>query len=546
MSLTLRDALTLRPFVDAGAAVVAGWDGIGRPVHWVHCSEQPEPARLFSGHELLLTQGRGIPPDEDAQQQWVRDLVSTGMAGIAVELGVVLDRLPGALTEEADRVGLPVVAMNHPAYFMEMTRAVHGIILNSDYELLRHADEVSRRLSDLALRGVGVQELLDEISSAVGHPVVLADAMYQIIAFAPNDEQTVDRLSGWREHARHGHDYGARHNGSATVTAGRMTCTFSPIMRAEELWGSLHLLHAGELDDLSRATFDRGVIALALTSISAETHKRRRDDARAVLLRDILSSWDGATNLTSRTRALGVRLAREMRVAHLQPVFAARGTRGADEATHRMTESVTLSAARVLGHAVDGALVGPVQSHVAAVFPSTDLAGNELNRLLAKIVSAVRQECDVEIVIGLSDASQPALLASAARDAELAARHGLRVTNRPAVIPAAELGVHRLLMQLDETAELPAYVRRELGALIDHDRHASSALLPSLAAYLELAGRKTEVARELHIERRTLYHRLDRIGELIRGDLDDGDTRLRLHLAIAALPYCEPGQTTVT
>ncbi|WP_257002789.1 helix-turn-helix domain-containing protein, partial [Streptomyces albidoflavus] len=53
-------------------------------------------------------------------------------------------------------------------------------------------------------------------------------------------------------------------------------------------------------------------------------------------------------------------------------------------------------------------------------------------------------------------------------------------------------------------------------------------------AYLAHAGRKAETARELHLNRQTLYNRLARIAELLGTDLDDPHTVLALSLALRA------------
>ncbi len=53
---------------------------------------------------------------------------------------------------------------------------------------------------------------------------------------------------------------------------------------------------------------------------------------------------------------------------------------------------------------------------------------------------------------------------------------------------------------------------RAIGPLRDHDNRSKPPLLPTLETYLAHAGRKAETARELHLNRQTLYNRLARIG----------------------------------
>jgi purine catabolism regulator len=70
--------------------------------------------------------------------------------------------------------------------------------------------------------------------------------------------------------------------------------------------------------------------------------------------------------------------------------------------------------------------------------------------------------------------------------------------------------------------------------LRSHDAASRPSLLPTLEAYLAHAGRKAETARELHLNRQTLYNRLARISELLGTDLEDPHTVLALSLALRA------------
>ncbi len=54
----------------------------------------------------------------------------------------------------------------------------------------------------------------------------------------------------------------------------------------------------------------------------------------------------------------------------------------------------------------------------------------------------------------------------------------------------------------------------------------------TLETYLDLGGNAQRTAAALHLHRTTLYYRLGRIGDALGADLDDGMTRLHLHLAL--------------
>jgi purine catabolism regulator len=185
-----------------------------------------EAGRLFQGGELLLTQGRGIGRSTAQQTKWIDDLASAGVAGVAVETGVVWPEIPRSVVDQAAKRSIPLIALKHPAYFMKMTRAVHSAIISSHYDALMHAEELGRRLSRLAMAGASLQAAMDELSSAMGHPLVLSDRAHQVEAYAPRNELTLGMIKNWQAHARQGHDYSGQAS-SIRVTFGDvfMSCS---------------------------------------------------------------------------------------------------------------------------------------------------------------------------------------------------------------------------------------------------------------------------------------------------------------------------------
>ncbi|REK86132.1 PucR family transcriptional regulator, partial [Streptomyces inhibens] len=102
---------------------------------------------------------------------------------------------------------------------------------------------------------------------------------------------------------------------------------------------------------------------------------------------------------------------------------------------------------------------------------------------------------------------------------------------------ARRLDIELLLWRMREHGEqgvLTDFVERAIGPLLAHDRSARQPLLPTLEAYLASAGRKAETARDLNVNRQTLYDRLARIAQLLGTDLDDPQTVLGLRLALRA------------
>ncbi|WP_037835506.1 MULTISPECIES: PucR family transcriptional regulator [unclassified Streptomyces] len=112
-------------------------------------------------------------------------------------------------------------------------------------------------------------------------------------------------------------------------------------------------------------------------------------------------------------------------------------------------------------------------------------------------------------------------------EASAAARAALAETRLGPVARWSSIGPFRLL------TALPPDVARDpvVDALVSPGRQE---LARTAEVYLDCAGQAARTAAELGIHRQTLYYRLARIEKLTGLDLDDGEDRLLLHMALKA------------
>ncbi|MGW4820163.1 PucR family transcriptional regulator [Streptomyces sp. NPDC004227] len=118
-------------------------------------------------------------------------------------------------------------------------------------------------------------------------------------------------------------------------------------------------------------------------------------------------------------------------------------------------------------------------------------------------------------------------LGTAWAEASAATRAALAEPRLGPVARWAAIGPYRLLTGLPpEAAHDPA-----LHGLLSP---AHQELARTAEAYLDCAGQAGRTAAELGIHRQTLYYRLSRVEQLTGLDLDDGEDRLLLHMALKA------------
>ncbi|WP_438272146.1 helix-turn-helix domain-containing protein [Streptomyces antibioticus] len=118
-------------------------------------------------------------------------------------------------------------------------------------------------------------------------------------------------------------------------------------------------------------------------------------------------------------------------------------------------------------------------------------------------------------------------LGTAWREAAASARAALAEPRLGPVAQWASIGPYRLLTSLPPQSSQDPSVRPLLTP-------AHRELARTAEVYLDRAGQAGRTAAELGIHRQTLYYRLSRVEQLTGLDLDEGEDRLLLHMALKA------------
>ncbi|MDK1347317.1 PucR family transcriptional regulator ligand-binding domain-containing protein [Streptomyces sp. 378] len=527
--ITVRRALELPGLRSGLPEVLAGAERLGRTVRWVHAGEVPHIASLLKGGELLLTTGYGLGTRPAEQRAFVRTLAERGIAALVVELGPRFTRLPAALVDTARAAGLPLVQLHREVPFVTVTEEVHTEIVNGHYALLQRAEEVHRRCTQAVLGGGGVPQVLGILADFAGNPVFLETADGQLLYAAGAGPEGADPLQVW-EGLRGRHKEEPPPAGSVLVDVPgggpgsggvRARLVLLPVRSAP---APVHRMAA------ERAA---GILAVVLMQARQEEELAAR--GRGDFLTDLAEGRITAEDAPAQARVLGFRPGEGPLLPVVMRLGDALSSGGgwAVPARAISEELASLGVPVLLG-------VRPVEGRVLVLLGLR--AEPERETVADRVAAALRAGVGRAgmprpggqppvVVVGLAGGWTAA--ASGLRHAAETATAAQGLPDRP-WYDARSLDIDLLLWRLRDQPDLAAFVDRALGPLLEHDRRSRPALLPTLTTYLAHAGRKAETARELHLNRQTLYNRLARIGELLGTDLDDPQTVLALSLALRA------------
>lgn len=494
MILTVASVLELEPFDGAGVRVLTGEGHLSREVRWVHASELTDIARYLSGGELLLTAGTGLGTTEESQRQYIRDIATAGAAALVIEeSGRIFESVPLAAVDEAATFDLPLIALSREIAFAQVSAKVHEVLTQIRVHTLTREREIEASFSDLLLQGADHLAIVRELARVTGTSVVLENIVHQVMAYLGKSSAANQIVDSWEQHSRELHRDDDEQCLRRTIT-----------MRGQP-WGWIHLLFNGDrtATELDRFAADRAATTVAVSLLTDRT-KEARDDQRstALITRLMLGDLTGV-EFAERARQVGYTLSADNVVVLVINHDGQNPGEGRPGLPY------------ISAHLVDYSLL---------VVPAHALSTSEVRAVLGQAPAGG----------GISRAVPVDNISVALTQAQSAATVARSLADRP-VLRFDELGVERILVALGQGPELAGFVRDELGPILAWDASAANKLMPTLRAFLDCDGRKSDAAAQLFVQRRTLYNRLERMSSLLGRSLDEPATRQRLLLAVKGL-----------
>lgn len=524
---TVAEVLALDPVRRGAPKVVAAADRLDAAVRWVHVIELAEAAHLLRGGELVLCTGIALPGDQAGLARYVADLAFVGVSALAVELGSRYSgSLPTALVSAAAAHRLPLIVLERETQFIEITEAVHALIIDAQLAELRASERVHQVFTELAVSGAPTDEVIRQAAALSGCPVILENMAHQVVACEPAALDAASVLSGFAARSRTvampgRTGYDAASGWLVTVVGAR-----------GEDWGRLIMVRGSPPGPGDTALIERAATTLALGRLL--DHQRESLERQAH--RTILSAFLGAgyadpQEAEARVRALGVPVAGR----RLLSVVIRLAGSGAGLAAQARVLQVADAAAAACRSLRVPALVGSLDdSRVGVLLALVQRADPDM--VLARLAEQLHRHLRADDVVGAGSVVESLLgvrrsFIEAEQVAEVAARTG----GEQSFYRLPDLRLRGLLHLLRDDPRVLAFAERELRPLLLHDDAAGTQLIAALTAYLEAGGNKAAAAKRAHLARPTLYQRLGQIEDVLGTGIEQAESRLSLHVALLAL-----------
>ncbi len=532
MSVTVADVVGL-PVIQQGEPEVCSARRWNEPIRWVHVSDVADLSHLLQGGELVLTTGAAL---RNSPETYLQGLAEARAAGVVVELGSERLALPEAAGRIAESLNLALIALHRVIKFVDVTEAVHRLIVAEQYEEVAFDRRVHETFTELSMKRASLPGIVDTAAQMLGEPVILEDLAHQALAVSAEGAVAATLLHDWERRSR-------RNTGP-----GGEAWTMTSVGPRSEEWGRLIIPHPAADPARAKMVLERASAALALHRMVERDRTGLQHQAQSGLIDDVLRSRiTDEREVAARAQALGLRatgryLPAVVRVdrseGRLDPVAAHRRNVGLlDAVAHTVKAAGHTGLFSIRADGEIGVILALRRSHSEDAELTALGAGlrRETLRVDAAHTSAFALASAASGVVEAIHA-----LGEAAHVAEVAVSMRGDV---PAYFRASDVRLRGLLSLLRDDPRVQSFAETELKALVTADAEGAQPNAPSspasnlvvLREYLRLAGNKAALAKSLNMSRPALYKRLATIRRLVGVDLDDGESMTSLHVAMLIL-----------
>jgi PucR family transcriptional regulator, purine catabolism regulatory protein len=152
-----------------------------RPVRGAHAIEVAAPTRWIPDDWVMLTNGLRVRGRSDDQRRLIAELDDGGQTALGWAVGVVLQRVPQAIVDEAERRGFPVFLVPIETAFHQIISFLHDARTSEDMVVMRRIMSMEDYLMDALQLRQPERAIVSRLASLLGVDALVARSDGEVV-----------------------------------------------------------------------------------------------------------------------------------------------------------------------------------------------------------------------------------------------------------------------------------------------------------------------------------------------------------------------------
>lgn len=498
--LTVKEVLNRKYF--ESAKVVAGQTGLNNKIKWIHILEVTDVKQLIRGNELILTTGVILKDNEQGFLNFVKQLSELHVAGLCIELGMYIQTIPESVIILADELDFPLIVFQEIVPFVGITQDLHTAIIHQQYDILRQLEDYSQKINNYVLKVNDKVKILQYMQKYLNVDIYFDVKKGTSLAIPDkkieNCKKYIDRLS-------------SKHKAKIEVNL------------FDQLYGTVYIYsEKREMTELDLLILDRTVVTLSQFILRDLYIEEKLESENRKFFEKWLEGENSDDELLYFIEEIDQKLKHNGWMVMIHQLRRKNARK--DLTNYKINLRQALQK--------EGFYTFIVEQSQYLIFIVNDLAQGatykeRMNRVMNEVIQQNKQ--DMLIAVG-----KYVLHYNELKESYQTAQETLQIRMKHMELSYFydELVLYHMVKVLQNNSSLMQAAKEKIEKLSQYDSKHNANLIQTLDVYFQCNGLKKETAERLFIVRQTLYHRLEKVEQIIGNDFMKYENRLCLEIML--------------
>ncbi|MCR4961481.1 MAG: PucR family transcriptional regulator ligand-binding domain-containing protein [Lachnospiraceae bacterium] len=506
-NITVASLLSMDEFKDY--VLLAGKGGEDRVVKTVNVIDAPDIHEWLRGGEILLTTGYIFKDNCGLLMQVLEKCSECGAAALFIKEKRFLETIPETMLKRADELNFPIVGMPYEYGFIDVINPVMAKLVVNQTRIIENYKEVHRTFTDIVVKGLGVDVLVDTLAKKMGKGIIIFDRINEQMYCSNPENEGMSREEIEKEYSCY------------YINVYKRNCGFIAIMEKDYL-----------PKDFELVLLENGLIAVQVIMSREISNREMEQKYQYHFVMDLLyGNIKNLLDLEHQSRMFGISCNLNYRVMVLEFANAKR-KKQLEEYTKLDTAAVFMT--KLLKRHYTQVLVARLSERYVFILEEENISEQAdifLKDRLTEAIKMIESETGADYKIGIGE-TKPLIFH--ARDSYEEAKSALVLlgkVNEGAKIQAySEMGIYKVLMNVISDKNVGNYCKEKIGALLRHEK--GEELMNSLAAIIENDWNLKETAQNEFVHYNTIKYRFHKIEEILGRSLESTSAKLEVEMAV--------------
>jgi PucR family transcriptional regulator, purine catabolism regulatory protein len=543
--ITVNDILKSKPF--KSSIVVAGRNGLTKPIEWAHVLEVTHCREYVNGREIVLTTGAGWIKEEDPYL-FVKQLIEKKVSALCIQLGSKFNRfdnigdIPEIILRKAEDNDFPIVVFPKHAEcrYVDLMRSLHSMIINTNYKIFQDQELFLQKLHPIIIEPHSPEDILRLIHNHLKVNVAYIPFKGKALFVPPVSKSEQITIKSYLD--------SKEQNSVVSMQKGEVNFAYKQVKAYGQTIAHI-VIHS---DEYKLSNFDFMVLEKCSVVLGQDllvdllSREKERQNKEKWVLR-----W-----LEGKLKTHEIEQMLQAAEPYIQPtgvvacVVNCTSTDHQQNQANEMLLNVT-AIARTIFCQQGFSLMWQKNSqrlvYILIDTLDTKTWKSRINKALQDVanlfLSSSSDDTERKIFFSIGKLYDKLnKLPESLSNANIAQHIRLKF-NHSGPVYYDDLHVYRMILLLENSASTESFVNDYLGPLLD-DENPDNSLLKTLIALRDCQYNKKDAAEKLLIARQTLYQRIKTIESLLGEDfMTSPEKRICTEMALYGLSYMDNSLT---